>query len=1025
MDPQLQSLYARIKARQISPEDAAEQLKLWKAQQQRGIEPPTDPVPETPAAPPTVAGSDLLETVQATLIQAASRVLKVDAQEIDGDVELHEYGFDQLKMTEFFSHVSEAYSIALTPELLCDYPTLHGVARYLVDTFEDVLRERFRTAGRKDGAMSDQLRDRVTSYFKQLLSAALKIPLQSIDAHAAMEQYGINSVLVMELTNQLEKVFGSLPKTLFFEYQSIGELTAYFLECHGDKLKKLFNIEARAATPAIPGVAPAPAAELRQHPSTTAGPECRQRQRFTSAPRASSRQHEVFDVAIVGLSGRYPGAENLAQFWDNLKSGRNCIAEIPQERWDWRAYFDEEKGKLGSMYTKWGGFLSAIDTFDPLFFHISPTEAQHMDPQERLFIEEAYAAIEDAGYTPATLGECGAVAGRSDRKIGVFVGVMNSTYTANSRYWSIANRVSYLFDFQGPSMAVDTACASSLTAIHLALESLYRGTCACAIAGGVNLIVDPMHYLGLSALTMLSPTDQCKAFGDQADGFVAGEGVGALVLKPLARAVQDNDHIYGVLKGSMVNAGGKTNGYTVPNPRAQARLIAEAYQRAGVNPQTVSYVEAHGTGTALGDPIEIAGLTRAFGQTTGTTRSHDTQLCRIGSVKSNIGHLESAAGIAAVTKVLLQLQHRQLVPSLHSKVLNPGIDFEHAPFVVQQELAAWPRPRIEVDGETRECPRLAGISSFGAGGANAHLIIAEYIADRTAEAPPSSLPARPALIVLSAKNEAQLKERARRLLAVLRKGGRAWSDRDLADMAYTLQVGREAMEERLALIAHSPVQLDEQLASFLAGRDDVEDLFRGRAGGTAPGSMPQDLSIFTSDEDLQLVLGAWIARGKYDRLLSLWVKGLAVDWNTLQRNHAAHERPDAGHPRRLSLPTYPFAKERYWAHDATRGTGPGAAGLAATLATLHPLLHHNTSDLTEQRFSSTFSGREFFLADHVVRGRKVLPAVAYLEMAREALHRAAGSLQEGLAEIRLENVLWAQPLIVGEMPAEVHIGLFP
>ena len=741
-------------------------------------------------------------------------------------------------------------------------------------------------------------------------------------------------------------------------------------------------------------------------------------------------------MAIIGLSGRYPGADNLAQFWENLKAGRHGITEIPKDRWDWRAYFDTEKGKLGSIYTKWGGFLSEIDKFDPLFFRISPAEAQNMDPQERLFIEEAYAAIEDAGYTPATLGERSPAVGRSDRRIGVFVGVMNSTYGANARYWSIANRVSYLFDLQGPSMAVDTACSSSLTAIHLALESLYRGTCDCAIAGGVNVIVDPIHYQGLSVMTMLSPTDQCKAFGDQADGFVAGEGVGVLLLKPLARAIEDHDHIYGVIKGSMVNAGGKTNGYTVPNPRAQARVIAEAFRRAGVDPHTVSYVEAHGTGTALGDPIEIAGLTQAFGQAAGTARSGDTQFCRIGSVKSNIGHLESAAGIAGVTKVLLQLQHRQLVPSLHAAVLSPGIDFEHSPFVVQQELSAWPRPQIEVDGDIKEYPRIAGISSFGAGGANAHLIIEEYIADRAEDrsaivasrpdwAPTAPVRQRPALIVLSAKHEEQLKERARRLLAVLREGGRGWSDRDLADMAYTLQVGREAMEERLALVAHSSAELADKLALFLEGRDDVPDLFRGRAAGASPASLPPDLSMFASDEDLQLALGSWIDKGKYDQLLSLWVKGLPIEWDTLLRHRTADSRPNGDHPQRMSLPTYPFAKERYWAHRVTTGTGLEANGPTTIPATLHPLLHHNTSDLTEQRFSSTFNGREFFLADHVVRGQKILPAVAYLEMAREAVQRAAGSLQEGPAEICLADVVWIRPLMVGDTPVEVHIGLFP
>ena len=1050
MDPQLQALYARVKARKISPEEAAEQFKVWKARHQQGSERHAVPVRGTLMKSTATAGSDLLEIVLATLIQAASRVIKVDARDLDGDVKLHEYGFDQVKLAELFRHMSDVYHLALPPTLSRDYPTLGGVASYLVERFGDVLRERFQPEDRQvaadariepaspvvpDSTVPDQLRDRTVHYLKQVLSASLKIPLQNLDANAAMEQYGINSVLVVELTSQLEKVFGSLPKTLFFEYQSLGELTEYFLAHHEEKLTELLHSGTGAAKPATtPDAAPAFVVKIDRQQNMTATPERPQGQALITRPRASSPHQDVFDVAIIGLSGRYPGADNLAQFWQNLKAGRHGIAEIPKDRWDWRAYFDTEKGKLGSIYTKWGGFLSEIDKFDPLFFRISPAEAQNMDPQERLFIEETYAAIEDAGYTPATLGEHSPAVRRSDRRIGVFVGVMNSTYGANARYWSIANRVSYLFDLQGPSMAVDTACSSSLTAIHLALESLYRGTCDCALAGGVNLIVDPIHYQGLSVMTMLSPTDQCKAFGDQADGFVAGEGVGVLLLKPLVRAVEDHDHIYGVIKGSMVNAGGKTNGYTVPNPRAQAHVIAEAFRRAGVDPQTVSYVEAHGTGTALGDPIEIAGLTQAFSQAAGTARSGGTQFCHIGSVKSNIGHLESAAGIAGVTKVLLQLQHRQLVPSLHASVLSPAIDFQHSPFVVQQELSAWPRPQIDVDGDIQEYPRIAGISSFGAGGANAHLIIEEYIAygaedDRVSW--PSNRPAtngadlrRPALIVLSAKHEEQLKERARRLLAVLREGGRGWSDRALADMAYTLQVGREAMEERLALIARSPAEVADKLARFLAGGDNVPDLFRGRAAGALPASLPPDLSMFASDEDLQLALGSWIDKGKYDQLLSLWVKGLPIEWDTHLRHRMADSRSNGDHPQRMSLPTYPFAKERYWAHRVTTGAGLEANGPTTIPATLHPLLHRNTSDLTEQRFTSTFTGREFFLADHVVRGQKVLPAVAYLEMAREAVQQAAGSLQEGRAEVCLGDVVWARPLMVGDTPVEVHIGLF-
>ncbi|MCP5049282.1 MAG: polyketide synthase, partial [bacterium] len=289
---------------------------------------------------------------------------------------------------------------------------------------------------------------------------------------------------------------------------------------------------------------------------------------------------------------------------------------------------------------------------------------------------------------------------------------------------------------------------------HLALESLYGGMSEIAIAGGVNLIVDPVHYFGLTANRMVSSSNQNRSFGDQADGFVDGEGVGAIVLKTLPKAIQDGDHIYGIIKGSMINSGGKTNGYTVPNPNAQYKLISGTLQRARVHAGTISYLEAHGTGTALGDPIEIAGLTRAFEKYPGDKRN-----CAIGSVKSNIGHCESASGIAGITKVLLQLQHRQLVPSLHSRVLNPNIDFSNTPFVVQQELTAWKRPIID----NGEVPRISGVSSFGAGGSNGYVVIEEYIPPKE-ETNHTRSGTLPRVMIFSAKNQDRLQAVIRRML---------------------------------------------------------------------------------------------------------------------------------------------------------------------------------------------------------------------------------------------------------------------
>lgn len=738
------------------------------------------------------------------------------------------------------------------------------------------------------------LRGKGTAYLAKLIGETLKIPVHKIDSSVPLEMYGIDSIVVVQLTNTLRKVLDHVTSTLFFECQTIDALVEHFIQKQRDAFMKLLGLEARMESIDI---------------KTADNDETTGENRFVQATKAnrfraharpeslgSKEQGSLTagsrDVAIIGVSGRYSCAGSVGELWRNLKEAKNCIKEIPAERWDWKEWYHNQKGKKGTIYTKWGGFIDDYDRFDPSFFQISPLEAERMDPQERVFLETAYASIEDAGYTPGTL--C------TSRKIGVFVGVMNKYYPTGYGYWSMANRISYLLNFQGPSLAVDTACSSSLTAIHLALESLYSGSSECAVAGGVNLIVDPVHYLNLSTMTMLSSGDKCRAFGNQADGFVDGEGVGAVVLKPLEKAIADGDHIYCVIKGSMINSGGKTNGYTVPNPVAQGQLIKETLERANVEARSISYLEAHGTGTALGDPIEIAGLTRAF-----ESETSDRQYCAIGSIKSNIGHCESAAGIAALTKVLLQFKHGQLTPSLHTELLNPEIDFGRTPFVVQRELAEWKRPVI--DG--REMPRCAGISSFGAGGANAHLILEEY--RPLTGANPSVQANRPALIVLSAKTKEQLNDRAKRLLTAIRE--ERYAEDALMRIAYTMQVGREAMDERLGFLADSMEQLEDKLNAFVEGEGEgeVEGIYQDQSQ-----SNKNALSILAADEDMDKIVEAWISKGKYAKLLELWVKGVSLDWNKLY---------EAGKPTRIPLPSYPFARERYWHQTPERTSGSRTA----------------------------------------------------------------------------------------------------
>ncbi|MFY0578026.1 SDR family NAD(P)-dependent oxidoreductase [Cystobacter fuscus] len=748
---------------------------------------------------------------------------------------------------------------------------------------------------RVDGAT---LKENVRAYLKKMLAQTLMIPIGSIDVRAPLSTYGIDSILILQLTNILKNELGQVSSTLFFEYRTIEALADYFVAHQSEAIARLVN-PVEDAPRAPPAVAVAELVESRQSVaadfSMKAAEPRHVRQESEETPRARTR-----DIAIIGMSARFPQADTMDAYWENLRSGKNCITEIPSDRWALDAFYEPDKERAianGKSYSKWGGFVQGFAEFDPLFFEISPNEAMEIDPQERLFLQETWKAFEDAGYTRARLEkEC-------DGQVGVFVGVTRAGFNLYgpelwrngdtsypfTSFGSVANRISFKMNLNGPSMPIDTMCSSSLTALHEACEHLLRGDCSMAVTGGVNLYLHPSSYINLCNLQMLSDEGKCRSFGRGGNGFVPGEGVGVLILKRLEDAERDNDHIYAVIRGTSINHGGTTNGYTVPNPVAQGKVIRKALDKSGVDARTISYVEAHGTGTALGDPVEINGLTRAFSSDT-----QDLQYCAIGSCKSNIGHAEAAAGIAGVCKVVLQMRHGQLAPSLHAEALNPHIDFATTPFVVQQELTEWKRPVISTGGVAREVPRRAGVSSFGAGGANAHVVIEEYI-------PKKSAPARveahePAVVVLSAKNEERLREQVKGLLDGLRNGEHR--EVSIVDIAHTLQVGREAMSERLGMVVGSVDELKDKLQGFLERPEQTEGLYRGRVKRNS-----QALSMLTTDEDMSQVLEVWIAKGKYGKVLEFWVNGLELDWRMLHPGRKASV---------VSLPTYPFARERYW-----------------------------------------------------------------------------------------------------------------
>jgi acyl transferase domain-containing protein len=535
--------------------------------------------------------------------------------------------------------------------------------------------------------------------------------------------------------------------------------------------------------------------------------------------------------------------------------------------------------------------------------------------------------------------------------------------------WSVANRVSYFFDFSGPSLPVDTACSSSLVALHLACESLRRGECRVAIAGGVNLYLHPSKYQSLCQGRMLSLDGKCRSYGVAGGGFVPGEGVGTIVLKPLGKAIAEQDHIYALILGSAFDHSGRSNGYSAPNPNSQANLISRALEEAHINPETIGYVEGHGTGTQLGDGIEIAALTQSFRKQTAKTG-----FCSIGSVKANIGHSESAAGIASLAKVILQMKHRQLAPSIHSNEVNPDIEFMESPFYLQHGLSEW----ASSPGERRR----ALINSFGAGGVNACLIVEEYAGVQR-----NARTAGPSVFTVSAKNEERLREYVNRLLVHLR------SEReiDLASLCYTLQVGREAMEERLAMVVSNVGELIDRLGMW-SERRSSPDIYLGSLG-------PRRGSIRSSK-----VSRADVVERSLSDLASSWAGGEDVDWEDLYPGTK---------PRRISLPTYPFARERYWITDS-----PIPERRTLSNAQLHPLISYNLSTLNEVRFSSSLPDTAFYAVDHKVNDERFFPGAGFLEMAC-----IAGNIAGEQRVRKIKDIVWIRPLIFLAGPQTLQISL--
>lgn len=618
---------------------------------------------------------------------------------------------------------------------------------------------------------------------------------------------------------------------------------------------------------------------------------------------------EKESIAIIGIGCRFPKANNPQEFWELLENGVNAVTEATQKRKDLDfsiQNIDANSPEIANIH--WGSFLDRVDLFDANFFGILPAEAINIDPQQRILLEVAWEALEDAGQILSDL---------ADTSTGVFIGVSNRDYTqivyentVVNEYITTAtdssmtaNRISYHFDFTGPSLTINTACSSSLVAIDSACKSLWLGESSLALAGGVNIMIYKKNLISLAKSGMLSESGYCRAFDAQADGFIRSEGVGVVVLKPLSQAEKDGDRIYAVIQGSAINQNGKGNGITAPNIKAQEKLLTSVYENSGISPASVDYLETHGSSTLIGDAMEIKALSKVFCE----NRSISQPLV-VGTLKTNIGHTEATSGVAGLIKVALSLHHREIPPNLHFNKPNPYIPFENLPLKIPQKLEFYP--------EKNE-PNIAGISCFGFGGTNAHVIVQEYFHDLSTDNKQEELH----LLTISAKTENSLQAQIVSYQAFLDK----YQDISFTSFCYTVNARKSQFNYRLVFIAESIKDLKQKF------RDYLEDNNQKLINKVNPKNLRKiafkKVSVVRKEDNILLVIGDkkldlenisesqiytsvstnqstnlgleefWQTLGK------LWLQGVTINWSNFYEDKNVKV---------ISLPTYSFEHQSYW-----------------------------------------------------------------------------------------------------------------
>lgn len=932
-----------------------------------------------------------------TILHIVSGILQIDENHLASAEDLCDYGFSSIGYVELAESLNEAYSIDITPDLFYSHKTVDSVADYLRSTYDCFATEEhglklnpeiqavrpsvdktcaIQLEAQLQGNQLDSLEEVVLSNVKHSLASMLELEENTVDDEENLAAYGLDSIGMVEFAGMLSEQYHLfITPDVLFNHPTISKLTNYLLDQYGEQLRyyERQNLEEAGKKEE----------ELLIKNITMQEPK-----------NQDDLQQRKDAIAIVGMSGKFPGADTVEELWDILAEGKSMIHEISSKRVEWQSTSSKKKeGKTRRI-----GEVSHIDEFDPLFFEISPLEAERMDPRQRLLLEELWKAIEDAGYGKEEL---------SNDKIGIFVGAEDGEYKkltddemiVSNHNAVLAARLAYFLDFKGPNMTINTACSSGLVALHEACQSLRNEECDTAIVAACNLLITPESYDIMEKNGMLSEDGTCYAFDERANGMVPSEAIAVLILKKLPKAQQWADYIYATIEASGINYDGKTNGITAPNGQSQAELIQEIYHQYQIDPEKISYVVTHGTGTKLGDPIEFNALTQAYRAFT-----DKSGYCAITSTKPNLGHSMAASGLVSLISLVLAMQHEMIPASIHYEVANPYCNWKDSPFYVNTKNRVW-----KDEGADN---RFAAVSAFGLSGTNAHVVLQSYPqvteeAEKIEKIEKKELSGQrkikdknteePYLFIFSAKSEQSLRGNLQKASEL----SFDFVERHLRNISYTLLKGRLHFEYRIAFVACSAneffMKIEDALKDFhrtglCYGRCYTKRKVDKAKLNEAKRVAEQCQSTRNQEKKLQLLqdLASYYCEGMEDACIKLW------------ETESVYQ---------VKLPTYSFENESYWLNLKDQAE--------KVVSQISYWLHKNCSDFNSQVFRSTYTATDYMLRDHIIQGKRTIPGAVYLEIARNAI--SYSTRHQG--PMILKDIGFVQPAVLKEESLELEIEL--